>query len=529
MRTIWQSLAWKEWHEHKWKLVSILVIMWGVALLPLSEMERGTLMGVRVVLVIGIIPLAIFVGLGTAAGERSRGTLQFLQALPVPMWRVALHKMALGLVTIVVPALLTLALAYAWCKGLDLLGVEYGAASDFKFRQADPNNPFPLGTNSWFLDSAIVVASVATSFYVWTIAFGVNRKDEVSAGAVALSAIVGWSLLLGIAWILFFHLSKWLSFDQPDDSQPWLPVAGLATAPGGLAPVAEIAKRYPMLLWFGLSVAAVTHLALATWYVRRFARISNLEIRSPKTAEVGARPLDWLGPPRRSPFAAIAWKQWCESGPIVLAGLAIVAGTTALFYFGNKAEGFVPPLGDVLINVSLVLGTVLAMVLGIGVMLYDVSPGLNTFWRSRPINADLWFWIKFLSGLAILLAAIYGPPLLYRMVVGSTGFSAAQHSEAWMYPFLHITIFAAAVAMTCLVRQAVYAAILSIAAAYLGIVAVGLVLTVGSLLGWVELGREYVLDLTESEVAVGLAISFVFCTVLAWLAVRNDWGQKAVR
>ena len=46
-----------------------------------------------------IVPLAIFVGLGTAAGERSRGTLAFLQALPVPMWRVALHKLIAGLLT----------------------------------------------------------------------------------------------------------------------------------------------------------------------------------------------------------------------------------------------------------------------------------------------------------------------------------------------------------------------------------------------------------------------------------------------
>ena len=46
---------------------------------------------------------------------------------------------------------------------------------------------------------------------------------------------------------------------------------------------------------------------------------------------------------------------------------------------------------------------------------------------------------------------------------------------------MHITIFAAAVAMTALVRQAVYAAILSIAAAYLGLGIAGL-----SYLAWIE-------------------------------------------
>ena len=108
MRTIWQSLAWKEWHEHKWKLAALLAIMWGVAMLSADRngtTERFSESGSS--LAIGIVPLAIFIGLGTAAGERSRGTMPFLQALPVPMWRVALHKLAFGLVTIILPALLT--------------------------------------------------------------------------------------------------------------------------------------------------------------------------------------------------------------------------------------------------------------------------------------------------------------------------------------------------------------------------------------------------------------------------------------
>ncbi len=528
MRTIWQSLAWKEWHEHKWKLAALLAIMWGVALLPLVEMERGTLLGVRLVLAIGIVPLAIFVGLGTAAGERSRGTLQFLQALPVPMWRVALHKFAFGLVTIILPALLTLALAYAWCKCLDLLGVKYGAASDFNFRKGNPANPFALGTNSWFLDSALIAFLVAGSFYVWTIAFGVNRKDEVSAGAVALAAIVGWGLLLTLVWLFLAYWSTGPSSAQETKDLEWLAVVGLSSAPGGLAPVADIAQQDSRLLLLGISMAAIIHVSLAAWYVCRFARISDLEIRSPETAPIGARGLDWLGPPRRSPVAAIAWKQLRESGPIVLAGLAVVAGATALFYFPNNGD-FAPSLGDVLIGVSMALGFCLAIVIGIGVMLHDVRPGLNTFWRSRPIDADLWFWIKFLSGLAILLAAIYGPTLVIASLSGSLGFDRGLPPDAYLFPVMHITLFAAAVAMTCLTRQAVYAAILSIALTYLGVALVGLVIVVGGLLGWLDRTPGDLFEMTEPIVAAGLVFSFIVSTLLAWLAVRNDWGQKSVR
>jgi ABC-type transport system involved in multi-copper enzyme maturation permease subunit len=99
MRTVWQSLIWKEWHEHKWKLVSLTAILWSIAALGLFDPERGTLVGIHAALVMAIVPLAIFIGLGVAAGEQSRGTLTFLQALPVPMWRVAIHKLAAGLAT----------------------------------------------------------------------------------------------------------------------------------------------------------------------------------------------------------------------------------------------------------------------------------------------------------------------------------------------------------------------------------------------------------------------------------------------
>jgi ABC-type transport system involved in multi-copper enzyme maturation permease subunit len=62
-----------------------------------------------------IVPLAIFLGTGAAAGERSRGTFSFLQSLPIPMWQVSMHKLVAGLVTIVIPVMLIMALAHAGC------------------------------------------------------------------------------------------------------------------------------------------------------------------------------------------------------------------------------------------------------------------------------------------------------------------------------------------------------------------------------------------------------------------------------
>src|SRR3972149_4322861 len=88
MRTIWQALAWKEWHEHKWKLAALTAVLWGVAawiLAVAGSHDKIALMTVFAIL--GIIPLSVFVGLGAAANERSRNTLPFLQSLPAGTWR----------------------------------------------------------------------------------------------------------------------------------------------------------------------------------------------------------------------------------------------------------------------------------------------------------------------------------------------------------------------------------------------------------------------------------------------------------
>src|SRR3972149_3351379 len=112
MRSVWHSLAWKEWQEHKWKLASIVAILWGVTALALLMAGQEMFDLALGLLFLSIVPLAVFVGLGAAANERSSGTLPFLQSLPVPMWRVALSKLLFGLLTIIAPIVLTVLLFY---------------------------------------------------------------------------------------------------------------------------------------------------------------------------------------------------------------------------------------------------------------------------------------------------------------------------------------------------------------------------------------------------------------------------------
>ena len=67
------------------------------------------------------------------------------------------------------------------------------------------SDPFSFGIRNWFGDSALAILCIGFSFYIWTVACGVNRKDEVSAGAVALVVMVLWTVFIAYAVHWFFE------------------------------------------------------------------------------------------------------------------------------------------------------------------------------------------------------------------------------------------------------------------------------------------------------------------------------------
>src|SRR5687768_6808481 len=123
MRTIWHSLIWKEWHEHKWKLVSIVGVLFGVTALSMLLVKEDKFDIAAGMLLPCLVPLALFVGLSAAANERSRRTLPFMQALPSNMWHVGLVKFLAGLVTTVFPVVLSVLGFYVWRQILNVFGV----------------------------------------------------------------------------------------------------------------------------------------------------------------------------------------------------------------------------------------------------------------------------------------------------------------------------------------------------------------------------------------------------------------------
>jgi hypothetical protein len=426
------------------------------------------------------------------------------------MWQVAATKLVAGLATVTVPIMVAVGASFLWLLALGYFGV--------RVRGPLVANMSPVLFRNWFLNVVVICAGIAGSLFLWSAATGVNRKDEISAGARALSIMIGWSAFLG-----FFVWT--FADDAVTPLSSWMFTIGLSMAPGSVplligGPEPEMTQaKFALAAW----ITATVHALLAAIYVQRFGRIADREIVSPRQAVRDARRYDWLAPPRRSPRTAIAWKQVRESGPIAVVGLAGLVAIVLLITLlqGSNARPF-----DTYFAVAASLGSGIALVIGIGVVLHDMGPRLHTFWRSRPIEPDSWFWIKFVTGMVVMLGSLYAP-LLVIAAVSQTARNVFSHPDALVLPAVHAAAFAAAVAMTCLVRHAVYAAILSVAVLYISVAATWGLLVAAGKTGWLPVPPESLGDMTEAQVTLGLMTCFAASTVLAWLAVRNDWGRKS--
>jgi hypothetical protein len=368
--------------------------------------------------------------------------------------------------------------------------------------------------DDWFASRLVVGSLAAVSILLWMAAGGVNRSDEVRAAAVGLLAIlVVWFALAGLG--IAFRAEK--SFPM------WWRVVS-AGAPGGPASVEASDSRtsagldwaaWASRLWPYAVVALLSHSLVAAWFVHRFGRLAT----APRTVleSAPARPgIAWLGPPRRRPLSAILWKQARESAPLAALGAVVIVASAIAFglYSAWSEESY--PMGVVAMASVVVwagCGFFVSIVAGIGVFMEDMQGRLHEFWRSRPVNVNQWFLVKFLAGLLITLVILALPPL----VLAGSALAVAPRSEFLAndvqnaLTFVRFTLLAqvgvycAAVLAIVLVRQAAYAAILALAG-------VGLLLPS--------------LDDSGSIAWTAPALASFGAAILAWLAVRKDWGWK---
>ncbi len=496
MQTIWRSLLWKEWHEHKWKLLALSTILVAAPMAGSLIVEKEAWFEILSAMLLPYAFLAgLFVAMGIAAGENARGTMPFFESLPVPMWKAAAAKFFWAAVTVVLPIFLMVGFVYGLCQLWDYLGVDY---LNYIVRRG---YFFSGGKNgSWWVQVLVIGSLGSLSLLVWGAAAGVNRRDEVRAGAVAVLVIVCWFFALA-------QLGDWIVSEPGHPLLVWFATAA-STGPAGPAFINSVIAREALAksasptlsYWLIVTAGVLSHSCLLGWYLMRFGRPGPSFVHSRKQSVVPKTEATWLAPPRRSKLSAIAWKQTRELGPLALAAVATIAGLSLITHLQSEYRLH---FEQNLIVVTVMLGFFLVVVAGIGVFYEDLKPKVDTFWRSRPVNVHLWFWVKFLTGLVIIACALGTPVLFAYWRLG--GRPPNSPDGGTMALFL-LTLYCWSVAAICLVRRPVYAAIFSLASVIL------LPLAAHLLSHWVQVS--------------GWPILIAMCVLTAWLAVRYNLGYK---
>jgi hypothetical protein len=427
MKSKLQKLIWQEWRQRRTQLaVCLLVMVSGTAYCIAGQWWLGFRNPADSFFVTAFtygVLMPIFLAMRTSLGESTDRTRSFSDGLPISARQRGWIRLAGGAAVLVLPIVV----------GALLLSVVFGSA----------------GGMAWY--GAAGAAWSATCLYLLLSLLGTTLRAESHLGYCGAA--------LAVLWFLAVNLGEYFRLGGYSEIADWI---------GAVAPQScvESLDRWQHGSFDGRSifreafgpllVNTVIQIVLAAMFVRRYSR------RLPASAAEPARKTvrRFSRRPRLSTRErALAWLAWRQSVPMCLPGLAIAFLLAAMdmdMGFGSQGR-FLQRYFDSLPRSMAVIGIPWAVVVGAGIFSPEIDWRIGEFWRTRPISALRLFGVKFVAGLLAVLLVLDGS------VIAATWFSPhwgqGHNSMSWRYIAcfvpLHATMFAVAVAWTCLVRQAV--------------------------------------------------------------------------
>jgi ABC-type transport system involved in multi-copper enzyme maturation permease subunit len=415
------SLLWKEWRERRGSLaffaLGFLACALYVAIDARCYAHRTPVARYFEISEFFSLLAAVFLAMRTSLGELTDRSLGFSLALPVSSRRFAWHRLAGALVALTGPILLGAALLSL------LLSIGYLEQAPPCPKLTSPGNvacrpslPPALALALLWQTTAIVVAQAAELLLILS-AIGARRRTEAQVGFAGA--------FLGVLWLLLcetHHLAR--QFEQPP-ALDWLAVVipqSLANGYGygdghGIFTDLSIAGR----VWGPLSLNVLVLLGLGFVFSIRYGTRRILPAESPdgwprwRFPDLLPYLLNRLPNCCPGPIGSLVWLNLRRSLPIATAGLALAYLSTAvqLVLFGPKSDAplFLAVAGHLpatIVPLAMLWGPIIAAAL----FAPELQPGLESFWRSRPIAPRSWFWTKFLTGLAVTLGILDGVTII---------------------------------------------------------------------------------------------------------------------
>ena len=368
----------------------------------------------------------------------------------------------------------------------------------------------------WGMLTVARYVPMVISLLLWMAAAGLNRSDEVRAAAIGF-------LVCSFVWALLtfsINLVEWFGLYGLSNKIMLL----MAAAPGGFISLwrhyfyPDTQRIFPyVVLWI------LSHVCLFVWFTRRFGRTLA---RPRRTAGQGialasSQKLS-IRSPMRNQITAVAWKQFRETGPIAICVAGGVLAFTMVFYYFNKdSMQSTRELGVLLASLSTSTCFLVTLITGFAVFFEDLKPGMEEFWRSRPLNFPLWFIVKFMTGIFVLLVS-FGS--LYLIAFWLTDWDLLRDEPRPDVTFFYavtcfLLVYTISMANYCLLRQPIYAVVATLGLCLLGI----LIPNVFWKIFLPEMDR-----LVSAAIFFGSLIGLqVSATALAWFAMQRNWSLKS--
>jgi hypothetical protein len=405
------------------------------------------------------VAMPIFVAMRTSLGELSDRTRPFHDGLPVSARTRAVVRLAGGWSTLVVPIvcgaiMLSVCLATGWLEQAEGRTAEH-VANMVRLPDRPSMDAALAVATVWRV--AVVAAASASMLYLLLSILGMTLRSESHLGFAGTAVAAIWFLGVGLATEDLMRLA-WLGALVPQS----LSIGYSYQTEHGTYHDPLFASQ----LVGPLSLNLVLQLGLAAVFVRRYGRrivrrpVEDRRRSAPKVWRPWAMPLPTRG-------MALAWLTLRQSVPMCIPGLVIATIMTPLqmdVAQFDQDTSIVQRMTDILPSSMWVVGLLWSIVIGAGIFAPELDSRIAEFWRAWPTGTSRIFGVKFVIGLAAVLLVLDGTTIAVSWNSPNWG-----HYYFMNWPYiacivpLHATMFAIAVALTCLVRRPVVGGMLAFA------------------------------------------------------------------
>ncbi|QDT34282.1 hypothetical protein [Thalassoglobus polymorphus] len=454
---IWKTLIWKEFHEQKWKLLSLIGIVLAILIAGLIESEGKDLVGVVAVIYSYVLLAPLYLGMGVSSGEQSSNSIGFVRTLPFSSWKIGLVRVVVGWFVLAIPLLVSMIVLMCAAAVLTRLGLLNPNTLQELFIGRKVSANFSL-----FLVHMLGLG-VCTNLYAWIVAITVNQKSDLRAGLIGIVLIV----------LLFYVGMVSVSSASAPKSAGLVRLTIFSITPAFYLMLDRFFQQ-PHLL-FAFCIQAGTIITLCAITARRYGgkRVLSLDFLN-RFQFVPEQSQSKLGPPIKSARSSLFWMQYRQSIPVVVAGITVVLLLSGMEQMSQERSRFI------LDQFAPFMGCVLALIIGTGTFVHELEPNLYTFWRSRPISPRRWFWLKYFAGAIVIVGCfdlpmtalhritthIPSPELIHPMFRQEYYRELVLYGVSSIFPILlHLFVYSMAALAACSVRHPVYSPILAVCGA----------------------------------------------------------------